>query len=310
MAKKPVQIYLDEETILQLQNRRGSLSDNIRSAINDYLRGATTIHEFHEAPKVIDPPSITEDLKQEIANEVLKKATQSLTKDSQAGDLFTVIQKYEPYIPVVLEFVKGMATNLMSRQPQPQQQQQAPPMMRGIPIEAVPITERFLAIRSGQYQGMPIIVDGHAQQQQAIAPQLQPVQRLPPPPPEAPKPQPPPQRPPEEKPQEATKEQEKGVLDMINNDLQEKIKMATDFIKKMDNEEFKSIVEKKEDLLGKYKTFLPMLPKVYKEFLKNIDFIIIQNTLVTEAPEKAKILDDLNSWDYLEEQFKSLKEVL
>jgi len=308
MAKKPVQIYLEEETIKQLQNRRGNLSDNVRSAINDYLKGTTTIHDFHEAPKAQIVPSITEDLKQEIANEVLKKATQGLVKDSQAGDLFTVIQKYEPYIPVVMEFVKGMATNLMSRQPQ-QPQQQAPPMIRGIPIEAVPITERFLALRSGQYQGMPIIVDGHAQQQQPVAPQLQPVQRLPPPPQEIPRPQPPP-RPPEEKPQEATKEQEKGVLDMINNDLQEKIKMATDFIKKMENEEFKSIVEKKEDLLGKYKTFLPMLPKVYKEFLKNVDFIIIQNTLVTEAPEKAKILDDLNSWDYLEEQFKSLREVL
>lgn len=296
-----ISIRLSEEEERILAEMGGNKSDNIRNMIRK-TRGQTTL----EPVRSQNTTSITEDLKQEIANEVLKKATQGLVKDSQAGDLFAVIQKYEPYIPVVMEFVKGMATNLMSRQPQ-QPQQQAPPMIRGIPIEAVPITERFLALRSGQYQGMPIIVDGHMQQQQAPAPQLQPVQRLPPPPPE--RPQPPP-KPPEEKPQEATKEQEKGVLDMINNDLQEKIKMATDFIKKMENEEFKSIVEKKEDLLGKYKTFLPMLPKVYKEFLKNIDFIIIQNTLVTEAPEKAKILDDLNSWDYLEEQFKSLKEVL
>lgn len=306
MAKKPVQVYLEEDLILELQNRKGNLSDNIRTAIKDYLRGTTTIHEFHEIPKAPDPPSITEDLKQEIANEVLKKATQGLVKDSQAGDLFAVIQKYEPYIPVVLEFVKGMATNLMGRQPQTPQQ--APQPIRGIPIEAVPITERFLALRSGQYQGLPVIVDGHVIAQGLPPPQLQPVPRLPSPMP----PQQPPPKPPEEKlpEKEITKEQEKGVLDMINNDLQEKIKLATDFIKKMDNEEFKSIVEKKEDLLGKYRTFLPMLPKVYKEFLKNIDFIIIQNTLVTEAPEKAKILDDLNSWDYLEAQFKSLKEVL
>ncbi len=303
MAKKPVQIYLEEDTIKQLQNRRGNLSDNVRSAINDYLKGTTTIHDFHEAPKAPAPPSntaITEDLKQEIANEVLKKAQESLKSDNHAVDLLGTFQKYEPYINIVAEFVKGMATNIQTKTPRSQA-----PQVNGVLLSQIPPgVEKIEAIRTGFYRGMPVI----SPLNEGYRPEL---------PPAAAPPQPhfTRQEDPEEEILQAPAAEAPPKTDPIVEgikmaDINDKMNMALDFIKKMKNEEFRSQIEKKEDLFTKYKTFFGFIPKDVKDYLKKLDFTFVQTKLTLEDPEKAQIVEDLKAWDYLEEQFIKLKEAL
>ena len=104
--------------------------------------------------------------------------------------------------------------------------------------------------------------------------------------------------------------QDKEVSDMVEKDMQEKIGLVINFIKNMDNEEFRRKVEEKEDLIGQYKTFIKFLPAQYRGFVLSLTIDQIKDVLETEVPEKYEILEELQGWGYLEDQFTELKKLI
>ncbi|OQX52135.1 MAG: hypothetical protein B5M53_09325 [Candidatus Cloacimonas sp. 4484_209] len=183
-------------------------------------------------------------------------------------------KKYENLLKIGMEFLDGiferMETLRSQRVPQ-------------IDIRSLPISERLKLLKGQRINSVPV-----------QRPQI--VERVP-----------------ETAVQTEAKTQdikEKEVSNMIEKDMQEKIGMAVSFIKNMDNEEFRKKIEEKEDLIGKYKSFLAFLPAHYKGFILNLRMENIKAILKEEAPDKYEILEELQGWEYLQDQFNELKKIL
>ena len=96
----------------------------------------------------------------------------------------------------------------------------------------------------------------------------------------------------------------------MDEDSKQKIGMAITFIKNMDNEEFREKIKNKEDLAGKYKSFLMFLPAQYKTLISNLDIESIKDILKEEVPDKYEIIEENDAWDFLNSQFKELKKAI